>query len=110
MYTGPSLAMLRESLYNICMYALFNDNKQFIGFSPDITDQSKILKHKIPKEFSDFRMWKWVGDYDSGRMVSVVEEGYPEEELSSEKQLFEEIHKKYNTQYCSPHQTYIKHT
>jgi hypothetical protein len=77
------------------MYALFNENKQFVGYSPDIPPSSTLLKKEIPKDQTDFSIWSWVGDYDNGRMVSIAENGYPQEEIDLEQQLFEEIYLKY---------------
>ena len=77
------------------MYALFNQNKQFIGYSLDIPPTSTLLKKEIPEEQTDFSVWSWIGDYDNGRMVSIAENGYPQEEIDLEQQLFEEIYLKY---------------
>jgi hypothetical protein len=76
------------------MFALFDENKKFAGFSPDIPSDSKILKIKLPDEQSDIRFWHWEGDYDSGKMVS-NNTGYPVEELELEKELFKYIERKY---------------
>lgn len=75
------------------MYALFNKQKVFIGFSQDIPHES-ILRKEIPKERSDIRRWRWEGDYDTGRMVP-MEEGYPVEEIELEKMLFKYIEERY---------------
>jgi len=54
------------------MFALFNNKKQFIGYSPDLPNNDKIniLKKKLPEEYSDLQKWHWEGDYDNGAMVS----------------------------------------
>ncbi len=75
------------------MYALFNKDKNFIGFSPEIPHES-FLSKKIPPEQSDFKKWTWQGDYDTGRMVS-LDANYPMEEIEMEKMLFKYIEKKY---------------
>lgn len=77
------------------MFVLFNKEKKFIGYSPDIPSQVDILKKEIPSSKSDFSVWKWVGDFDNGSMISVFEEGYPKEDLDLEKKLFSEINTKY---------------
>jgi hypothetical protein len=77
------------------MFALFNENKQFVGYSPDIPPTSTLLKKEIPNDQTDFTVWSWVGDYDSGRMMSISEQGYPQEEIDLEYELFEEINLKY---------------
>ena len=74
------------------MFALFNKNKQFIGYSPDIPDNTPILKKKINEEFSDPLKWKWVGDYDTGKMVSVDKS---DDEIKDDDFLFE-VSNKYN--------------
>jgi hypothetical protein len=84
----------RQSYY-IIMHALFNKNKQFIGYSPDIPPSSSLLRKEIPPNQTDFTIWSWVGDYDTGKMVSIAEKGYPQEEIDIEQQLFEEINLKY---------------
>jgi hypothetical protein len=76
------------------MFALFNTEKQFIGYSPDIPENSNILKKDIPEEQSDITLWRWEGDYDNGRMIS-INIGYPIEEIELERQLFEYIGKEY---------------
>lgn len=82
------------------MFVLFNKEKKFIGYSPDIPSQADILKKEIPKSKCDFNIWKWEGDYDTGGMISIFEEGYSKEDLNLEKKLFSEINAKYplNTQ------------
>jgi hypothetical protein len=75
------------------MFVLFNENKKFIGYSPDIPDNSNLIKIQIPDSQSDLSMWKWEGDYD-GKMVP-IDIGYPVEEIQLEKDLFEFISKKY---------------
>jgi hypothetical protein len=79
------------------MLVLFNKDKQFVGFSPDLPPEAleNLYTKNIPETQTDFTKWRWEGDYDSGRMVSIVEDGYPIEELDLEKRLFEEIDQKY---------------
>ena len=79
------------------MFALFNKDKIFIGYSNDIPDTSTVLKKEIPKEQSDIMLWRWEGDYENGRMVS-VDIGYPIEEIELEKELFSFIDKNYPPQ------------
>ena len=78
------------------MFVLFNKEKKFIGYSPDIPQQADILKKEIPESKTNFSIWKWVGDYDNGSMISIFEEGYPEEDLNKEKELFATINAKYS--------------
>jgi hypothetical protein len=79
------------------MYALFNKEKQFIGYSEDMPEQvlQNLLYKQIPDSQTDFTNWRWSGDYDTGHMVSIVEDGYPVEEIALEKQLFDTINKNY---------------
>ena len=72
------------------MFVLFNKDKQFIGYSPDIPENSGLLKKEIPKNQSDIRMWVWSGGYDDGKMIP-IDIGYPIEEIELEKQLFSYI-------------------
>jgi hypothetical protein len=76
------------------MFVLFNKNKSFVGYSPDIPENSDLLKILIPESQSDISIWKWEGDYDNGRMVPLAN-GYPVEEIELERELFEYIDKKY---------------
>lgn len=75
------------------MFALFNKDKIFIGFSPDIPHES-LLSKEIPPEQRDLREWRWEGDYDTGKMIS-LNGGYPAEEIELEKMLFNYIENKY---------------
>jgi hypothetical protein len=79
------------------MLVLFNKDKQFIGFSPDLPQEAleNFYTKEVPESQADFTKWRWDGDYESGRMVSIVEDGYPIEELELERQLFEKIDQKY---------------
>lgn len=79
------------------MFALFNKDKNFIGYSDDIPDNSLIIKKEIPKEFSDIRIWKWEGNYDDGKMVP-IDIGYPIEEIQLENELFTFINENYPLQ------------
>ena len=76
------------------MFVLFNSEKRFIGYSPDIPENSNILKIEIPEAQSDITLWRWEGSYDNGRMVP-VDIGYPIEEIELERQLFDYITKEY---------------
>lgn len=76
------------------MFVLFNKNKNFIGYSNDIPDNSCILKKEIPPETSDILLWRWEGDYDNGKMISNGM-GYPIEEIELEKNFLNTINKKY---------------
>ena len=76
------------------MFAIFNENKKFVGFSPDIQENPKILSKPIPEEQSDIRFWTWEGDFDTGKMVRLGI-GYPIEEIELEEQLFKYIQEKY---------------
>lgn len=54
------------------MFVLFNNNKKFIGYSPDaekVNDISAYSK-EIPEQFSNLNEWHWEGDYDNGKMIS----------------------------------------
>jgi hypothetical protein len=76
------------------MFALFNKNKIFIGYSPDIPENSDLLKIEIPESKSNITIWKWDGDYDNGKMVP-ISTGYPMEEIELERELFDYIDKRY---------------
>lgn len=77
------------------MYALFNSEKNFIGYSPDIPPDSNILKKEIPESRSNLNIWKWEGSYDEGKMVSILEEGFPKEQIEYEKELAQKVSKNY---------------
>lgn len=54
------------------MYAIFNKNNKFVGYSdtdfPDYPNL-EILKLKIPEEQCDLSKWWWEGDMLTGKMV-----------------------------------------
>jgi hypothetical protein len=77
------------------MFALFNKQKKFIGYSADIPDIESILKVKISDEHTDFTKWKWHGEYDTGRMVSLSENPIVFEEIDLKASLFSKIKKEY---------------
>jgi hypothetical protein len=54
------------------MLALFNHNKQLIGYAPNIQEESNFqgLYKEIPLEFSNLSEWHWEGDFDNGEMIS----------------------------------------
>ena len=74
------------------MYALFNKEKKFIGFSPNQIPNN--LTKKISEEHSDFTIWKWEGDYDTGKMV-LINSNIKTEEIELDKALFNYIDSKY---------------
>jgi len=76
------------------MFVLFNKEGTFIGYSPDIPENTELLKKEIPNSQSDITMWRWDGDYQTGRMIP-LDIGYPVEEMELERELFEYIDKKY---------------
>jgi hypothetical protein len=55
------------------MYALFNKNKELIGYSEDFPDTPNldVFKYKIPIEQSNLMEWRWVGDMLNGKMVKI---------------------------------------
>jgi hypothetical protein len=57
------------------MFVLFNNEKQFVGYSEDIPDLPtlSIFKLKLPEEVSDIKKWKWVGDMFNGKMIPIEE-------------------------------------
>lgn len=77
------------------MYALFNSDKQFIGYSPDIPSDVDILKKEISVEHMDFTKWKWEGDYDTGQMIP-LSSGPNVEELHLNMEFFKQITRRYS--------------
>jgi hypothetical protein len=55
------------------MFVLFNKEKEFMGYSPDMPDIPllEIFKLKLPDEVSDITKWKWDGDMFTGKMVPI---------------------------------------
>ena len=74
------------------MFAIFNDKKQFIGYSDDIPSNSTILRKELPYEKTDISSWEWKGDYENGEMLPI---GSSIEEIQEERHTFEYIDKKY---------------
>lgn len=77
------------------MFALFNLDKKFIGYSPETIPGDHILTKQIPPDQQDLNLWKWSGDFSNGKMVSVFEQDYPEEEFEEEKKRFKELNESY---------------
>jgi len=55
------------------MFALFNKEKQFIGYSEDIPNlpNLNIFKLKLPEDKSDITKWEWAGDMFTGKMIPI---------------------------------------
>lgn len=75
------------------MFALFNQDKKFIGYSPNPPNVPglKILKKEIPAEYGNLKEWAWRGDYDTGGMFptgKIIE-------VDKEKQALKTILEKY---------------
>jgi hypothetical protein len=79
------------------MFALFNLNKSFIGYSDNIPEhlESGILKREIPEDKSDLMKWRWDGSYDDGQMVSLEEKPYTVTEKELQDSLFKTIYDEY---------------
>jgi hypothetical protein len=78
------------------MFALFNLNKSFIGYSDDIPEhlEQSFLKRELPEDKQDLTKWRWDGDFD-GCMVSVDEKPYTVTDDELQSILFKEIYVKY---------------
>jgi hypothetical protein len=79
------------------MFALFNLNKSFIGYSDNIPEhlEKGILKKEIPDDKSDLTKWRWDGSYDDGQMVSLEEKPYMVTEKELQDSLFKNIYDEY---------------
>ena len=79
------------------MFALFNLNKSFIGYSDNIPEhlENGILKREIPEDKSDLTKWRWDGSYDDGQMVSLEEKPYMVTEKELQDSLFRTIYEEY---------------
>lgn len=79
------------------MFALFNLNKSFIGYSDNIPEhlEKGILKREIPEDRSDLTKWRWDGSYDDGQMVSLEEKPYTVTEKELQDSLFRTIYEEY---------------
>jgi hypothetical protein len=55
------------------MFALFDKNKKFIGYSDDFPDHPtlNVFKFKIPDDKTDIMKWHWVGDMFNGGMQKI---------------------------------------
>ena len=79
------------------MIALFNQEKKFVGYSQDDLPFPNLLRKQISEECSDLNLWKWSGDYDTGQMVSINEEGHQlsKNNFDERKKALENIFNKY---------------
>lgn len=59
------------------MYAVFDENKNFISYADEKFDGSFLFK-EINYTKEDLFHWRWVGDYDTGKMVPLNEQPYEE--------------------------------
>ena len=78
------------------MFALFNLNKTFVGYSEDIPEHlnKSFIKKEIPEDKRDLTKWRWDGDLD-GQMVSLNEKPYTITEKEITESLFKTIYKDY---------------
>jgi hypothetical protein len=61
------------------MYAVFDENKNFISYSDTVFQTQGSLSFKeISLDKSDLLKWRWEGDCDTGQMVLISENAYPE--------------------------------
>jgi hypothetical protein len=58
------------------MYVVFDLNKKFISYSDNMFGGNFLFK-EIAEEESDILNWRWEGDYDTGKMVKLENEPYP---------------------------------
>jgi hypothetical protein len=79
------------------MFALFNLNKSFIGYSDNIPEhlEKGILKIEIPDDRSDLTKWRWDGNYEDGQMVNLEEKPYMVTEKELQDSLFRTIYEEY---------------
>jgi hypothetical protein len=77
------------------MYVIFNDSKEFVGYSPDQIPQ--MLSKEIPAEFKNLLEYKWVGNYEDGKMIpsipNILEPD--DQELAEERKTFELMSQRY---------------
>lgn len=52
------------------MFAIFDQNKNFISYSDEKFDD-RFLSREIPQEQSNLLEWRWDGNYDTGKMVKI---------------------------------------
>ena len=57
------------------MFALFNTNKNFIGYGEDLPNNPNLnlSVKEIPPDKQDLTIWRWDGDFDNGEMVLINE-------------------------------------
>ena len=63
------------------MYVVFDQNKNFISYSDNIFETQKDLNlyfKEIPPDKSNLLEWRCEGDYHTGQMVLISDNGYPE--------------------------------
>ena len=78
------------------MFVLFNQNKEFIAYSPVVPSEHLLAKF-IPEHQQNLQFWKWQGDFDTGKMVSVYDltEEYSLEESLEELELLKKFEQEY---------------
>jgi hypothetical protein len=79
------------------MFALFNTNKNFIGYGEDLPNNPNLnlSVKEIPSDKQDLTIWRWDGDFDNGEMVLINENPYPIEKIDLDTSLYEKIYNNY---------------
>ena len=78
------------------MIALFNSDKNFIGFCENFPENKNLnfFKINVPEKYSNPSKYTWSGDFYNGEFIEIEKEI----ELSKYKQTIDEIIKKYPIQ------------
>jgi hypothetical protein len=75
------------------MIALFNKNKNFIGFCDNFPEYNNdnFLKIEVPEKYADPYKYTWVGDYYNGEFLEIEKALI----IKQKEKLIEDINKKY---------------
>jgi hypothetical protein len=78
------------------MIALFNSNKNFIGFCEDFPEQNNLnfFKIEVPEKYADPTKYTWIGDFYNGEFIEIEKASY----IKSQEEMMENIIKKYPIQ------------
>ena len=80
-------------------FVLFNNRKEFIGYSPtSIIPSVEVKSVVIPEEKRNLMYYEWIGDYDTGQMRPKKKFQKLITEYDLEKKFLKELEEKFSLQ------------
>jgi hypothetical protein len=78
------------------MIALFNNEKNFIGFCENLPEQNNInlFKMEVPEKYANPLKYTWIGDFYNGEFIEIEKAAL----IKSQEEKIENINKQYPIQ------------